>query len=235
MVRRRLLACLLASSLVFPVGATPAGSPAVVGIATISQEATLQRLDLRAGATVFSGDLLAVGPAGSAVISLSRDTLLRFGADSSARLLKAEAGQDVAIELGSGNVVYRTGNAAAVEVRLADAVIRGAAGSPVTAAVAFLSPVKAIVGAEKGVLTVSTARDGRSVTVREGESVELTLADPAPAPQAPAGRSSSMSGAKVAIIGAVVIVAITVIGLSLRNSGLTRQQQRDLVSPFRLP
>jgi len=234
MLRRQLLACPLAALLALPVGAMPSGSAAIVGIATNSHQATLQRLDLRAGATVFSGDVLAVGPGGSAVVSLQANSVLRFGSDSSARLLKAEAGSRTAVELRSGLVVYRSIEVAPIEVRVADAVIRGADGASVTAAVAFLTPERAVVGAEKGALTVSTARDGRSVTVREGESVELALADPSPAPQAPAGKGSSLSGAKVAIMGAVVIVAISVIGLSLRNSGLTRQQQQDLVSPFRL-
>ena len=235
MLRRQLLACLLAALLALPVGAMPGSSAAIVGIATNSHHATLQRLDLRAGATVFSGDVLAVGPVGSAVVSLQANSLLRFGADSSARLLKAETRSRIAVELRNGLVVYRSSSAAPVEVRVADAVIRGADGASVTAAVAFLTPERVAIGTEKGSLTVSTARNGRSVTVREGENVELALADPSPAPQAPAGKGSSLSAGKLAIIGIVTAVAITAIGLAIRNNGLTRQQQQDLVSPFRLP
>jgi len=232
-IRRQVLVCLVVAALVSPVPAYPAGRPAMLGIATSSYQARIGQSELLPGATIFSGDTLFVEQDGIAVVSLSSESVARFGSETSARLLKPENSTGTAIELRSGVMTFR-GRAGALEARIGDAVVRGAGDQPAVAAVAYVSPEKVLVGAEEGSVTVSTARNGRSVTLRKGESVEVNLADP-PKPQAtsPAGAGSA-GVAKVAVIGTILAVGITVIALSLRNDGLTRQQQQDLVSPFRL-
>jgi hypothetical protein len=106
------------------------------------------------------------------------------------------------------------------------------------AIISVLSRKMAIIGAEKGELLVSTAHDGKSVTLREGETVEVTLADP-PAPGKPQTGgtvgTTHLTGAQVAVLTTVLSAAVLAIAakLALDSKGLTDLEKENAVSPFK--
>jgi ferric-dicitrate binding protein FerR (iron transport regulator) len=202
----------------------------IVGIATTGHGATLRQAELQAGATVFNGDLVAVKKGGRALVSLGGGSQVRFSEESAARL--ARTGNKVEVEFRQGRIGVRTSAASPVEILLADAVIRAGGNGTAVAVVARLSSSRVVVAAEEGSVTLTTARNKKSVELRKGESVEVTLADPSPQTRGQAG-SSSISGGKVALIGGILVVGITLLMLANRNDGLTDQEKVDLVSPFR--
>lgn len=230
---KQVVACLVVAILAFPAPASPS-RPAIVGLAISANSALLGQTDLKAGATLFSGDLLRVDSRGGAVVSVPGESMLTFGPDSVAKLSRAADHGAVAVDLRGGYVAFGTVGGEALEVRVGDAVIQGANKDPVAATVAFVTPTRALVSAEAGTLTVSTPRNGHRVTVRAGETVEVALVDAPPGPQAtgPAGRAST--GMRTALIGLAVAGGITAL-LLIRNAGLSRNDQQDLVSPFKLP
>ncbi len=243
MMARRGLAVLLSALLVVPATASPSKAPAAaipIGICSYIDSANVGGAGALAGTTVFSGDFVEVGPRGSAWILLNSGMQVR--ASSASRLqLKESAGatKQVEMEMFAGAARFRTSGASPVVARLADLTARAKGPKPAVGVISLLTPRRAIIGAELGELLVSTAHDRKSVTLREGESVEVTLADP-PAPGKPQGGStgaSTLSGTQVAIIGIVIAAVVTGIGIKLAmdNKGLTDQQKQDLVSPFKFP
>jgi hypothetical protein len=188
---------------------------------------------LRAGATIFSGDRLRIERGGSAVISVPGGATLAFGEGTAARLGRTGEAGPVNVDLHSGSVAFCVGGNN-IEVHVADAVIRSAGSAPAKAIVTLVTPQLAMVGAEGGEITVSTPRDGRSMTLRAGDTVEVALADKAagnPQSQQPAAKPAS--GRRTAMIGVVVAGGITSL-LLIASAGLSRNQQQALVSPFRL-
>ncbi len=233
MMRRQVLAGLLAALLAFPVWSVPAGTRVgaeIVGIATNGHGATLRQAELQSGATVFSGDVVAVQKGGGALVSIGAGSQVRFTEESAARLTRSS--KKVEVDVRRGRIGVRTSAASPVEVLLADAVIRAAGDGSAVAVVALLSPSRAVVAAERGSLTLSTSRNKKSVTLREGEGVEVTLADPPPQATRPAAMSAATAG-KVALFGGILAVGITLLMIAASSDDLTGQEKVDLVSPFR--
>jgi hypothetical protein len=244
MMARRVLAALLVALLAVPVGASPSkASPAAaipIGTCSYSDSANIGGAGALAGTTVFSGDLVEVGPRGSAWILMNSGMQVRVSAASRLRLTQLTSGtKPIEMEIFSGAARFRTSEASQVVARLADATARAKGAKPAVGIISVLSSKRAIIAAELGELLVSTAHDGRSLTLREGETVELMLADP-PAPGMPQGGSSgigTLTGKQVAIIGIVTATILTIIALWLGrdNKGLTDQEKQNLVSPFKFP
>jgi hypothetical protein len=245
MKARRELTVLLIALLAVPATASPStGSPAVaVPIGTISQsDATnVGGAGALPGTTIFSGDTIEVGPHGSAWILMNGGRHVRLSSDSQIRMVEPTGGANrVEMEIFSGAARFRSGEKAAVVARLADATVRAKGTLPAVGLISVLSRRTAVISSEKGELLVSTAHDRKSLTLREGEAVEVTLAD-APAPAKPQSggstNASSLSGRQVAILGGVVAAILIAIGIKLAmdNKGLTTQQKQDAVSPFKFP
>lgn len=245
MMARRGLAALLIALLAIPATASPStGSPAVaIPIGTISQSdfAIISGADAPAGTTVFSGDMIEVRPRGSAWVLLNGGMRVQVSSDSRVRLKELAGGvKRVEMEILNGAARFRTSEAAPVVARLADATVRAKGAKPAVGVVSVLSSRSAIIAAEKGELLVSTAHDGRSLTLREGEAVEVTLAD-APAPGKPQGGgalgTTKLTGAQVAILGVVIAAVLTAIAvkLAMDNKGLTDAEKKNAVSPFKFP
>ena len=245
MMARRGLAALLIALLAIPAAASPStGSPAVaIPIGTISQSdsAVIGSADAPAGTTVFSGDLIEVRSRGSAWVLLNGGMQVRVSSEGRIRLTELAGGANrVEMEILNGAARFRTGEAAPVVARLADATVRAKGTKPAAGLISVLSSRSAIIAAENGELLVSTAHDGRSLTLREGEAVEVTLAD-APAPPKPQGGgalgTTKLTGAQIAILGGVVAAVLTAIAIKLAmdNKDLTLAQKQNAVSPFKFP
>ncbi|MBI1750820.1 MAG: hypothetical protein HY234_05815 [Acidobacteria bacterium] len=247
MMARRGLAALLIALLAVPAGASPStGSRAVATpIGTISQSDSVivGGTGALAGTTVFSGDMIEVGPRGSAWILLNGGMQVRVSSESRVRLRGLAGGTNrVELEMFSGAARFRTSETAPVMARLADATVRARGAKPAVGVVSVLSRKSAIIGAEMGELLVTTAHDGKSVTLREGEAVEVTLAEAPPAgkPQPKGGGASGatgLTGVQVAILGGVIaaVAAAIAVKLAMDNKNLTDQQKKDAVSPFKFP
>lgn len=247
MMARRGLAALLIAMLAVPAAASPsAGSPAVatpIGTFSFSDTTFIGGASALAGTTVFSGDIIEVGPRGSAGILLNGGMQVRVSADSRLRLKELSPVKKIELEMFGGAVRFRTTEAAPVLARLRDAVVRAKGVNPAIGIVSVLSKTKAMVGAEKGELLVTTAHDSKSITLREGEAVELTLGDlpaPASAPGKPQSKTTSahaLTGPQVATIGVLIAATLISVGLwkARSNDGLTDAQKRDMISPFKFP
>jgi hypothetical protein len=231
--------------LAVPVAASPAaGSRAVaIPIGTISQSdaANVAGAGALPGTTVFSGDMLEVGPSGSAWILLNGGMQVRVSSASRVQLRRLPGGANsVELEILSGAARFRTSEAAPVLGRLADANVRAKGSTPAVGLISVLSRKKAVIAAEKGELLVSTSRDGKSVTLREGEAVEVTLTA-LPAAAMPQGGGTTgagtLTGKQVAVLGTVIAAVMTaiVVWLALNHRDLTLQEKKDAVSPFKFP
>lgn len=240
MMARRGLAALLIALLAVPAVASPANTSRAGAspIGTISQSdfAIIGGAGALAGTTVFSGDVLEVGPRGSAGILLHGGMQVRVSSESRVRLKElAGVAKGVELEIFSGAARFRVSEASGVVARLADATVRARGGKPAVGVVSVLSKKSALIAAEKGELLVSTAHDAKSVTLREGEAVEVTLAEALP--QGGATGARGLTGRQVAILGGVIAAVLTAIVLmrAFDNRNLTNQQKQDAVSPFKFP
>jgi hypothetical protein len=227
MGRRQLLATLLLLAFVNPGWTTPE----LLGTVLRGESATVRGTTLIPGTSIFSGDTIEVALPGSASIALVGGGVVLVASQSKVRLAK-EAGR-IQLELKEGRAWFCVSEKTLIEVqgRLADAVIQSDPGLPAVAVLEMLSPTSAIITVVKGRLVVSTAHDAKSVTLREGQCVELAFA---PAiPQA----GLELPGARVAILSAVVTTLTSVIAARLNEDlrHLSDIEKKNAVSPFRLP
>lgn len=245
MMARRGLAALLITLLAIPAAASPStGSAAVaapIGIISQSDYTNVGGAGALPGTTVFSGDTVNVGPRGSAWILLNGGRQVRVSSDSMIRLYgQAGDAKLVEMEIFTGAARFRGSETAPVLARLADATVRAKGAQPAVGLISLLSRRSAIISSEKGELLVSTAHDRKSLTLHEGEAVEVTLAD-APPPGMPQGGgalgTTKLAGTQVAIIGGVVAAILTTLAIKLANDNkkLTLQEKKDAVSPFKFP
>lgn len=232
MVGRRGVVAVLTFLLAFPAWS----NPGVIGSATGAKSAKVRGAELAAGTTIFSGDTIEVGANGGAWISIAGGGVVHVAENSQVRL--SQVSDAVQLELQRGGFSFRIQDKPLVG-RLADATIRSADGSPAVGLVAMLSPTLAIVAAEKGELLVSAARTPRTVRLRERENVTLTLA---PDPQDTTGFAGSqgltnLTTAHVILIGTVAATVISLVALHINanEAGLSQQQKKEAVSPFRFP
>lgn len=229
MVPRQALAGLLTVLLAFPAWS----NPSVVGTAAASKGAKVRGSDLVAGSTIFSGDLIETGAQGSVSVAIAGGTQVRIGSESQVKFSKS--GEQAELEFGQGRTAFRVTSKNALVAKFADATIRPADEGTSTAFVHMSGKTKGIIAAEKGSWIITTAHDAKSITLKEGEGVEVTLA---PAPQRGSGAGvSALFGKWILVLGVITIGIITAIA-AVRNSnesGLTNTDKRNEVSPFRFP
>ena len=229
MMARQALAGLLIALLAFPAWSS---NLPIIGTVAASQSAQVRGNALAPGSTLFSGDVIQIGAEGSASIAGSNGLQIRLGPKSLARLFLEN--EKTLLEIGQGSATFRVEEGAPFEARLADATIRGTGKGPAVGVVVLRSPKTALVAAEKGELTVSTAHDGKMLSLKEGEGVEVSLAA-----QQGSGSNGpgSLSGKKIAILAVIAIGVITAVAFfqNRQGRGLSDQDKRDNVSPFRFP
>ena len=228
MVARQLLASILIAILAIP--ASPTSS--IVGTTAASQSATVRGSALIPGSTIFSGDTIQVGTNGTVSIAVTGGAQVRVGPGSQVRLSREK--EKTRLEIGRGSASFRVTPDVPFEARLADATIRGTGEGPAVGVVLVADMTKALIAAEKGELVVRTAHDARSVTLKEGEGVEVSLA---PDPQGGDRADAPMlSGRRIAILAVVSIGIVAAIAIWRGTTGgLSDTEIRNVVSPFRFP
>jgi len=170
MLTRQLLAVILVLVLAVPVW----GGPSVVGSVANSQSATVRGIHLAPGFTIHSGDTIQVGAQGSAWIALLGGAQVQLAEKSQVQLTKTT--EKIQLTIDRGLASFRIAEKSEFEALLADATIRSAKGMPAVGIISVRNPRLAVIAAKRGALVVSTAHDSKSVTLEEGQGVEVTLA-----------------------------------------------------------
>jgi len=222
----------LASVLILALAVPGWSTASIVGTAAASQSATVRGSALLPGSTIFSGDTIQVGTNGTVSIAVTGGAQVRVGPRSQVRLSKDK--EKTRLEIGSGSASFRVAPDVSFEAQLADATIRSTGEGPAVGVVLVADLNRALIAAEKGTLLVRTAHDARSVTLKEGEGVEVSLA---PDPQGTNRVDAPMlSGRRIAILAVVTIGIVAAIAIWRGTTGqLTDEQKRNAVSPFRFP
>lgn len=251
MAVRQALACLLIALLAVPSPSYPSPrsepkaapeTPAIaVGVFVGGRAVLVNNGGLAPGTTLFSGDTIAVAAKGGAWLSLERGGQLRLGEQSEARLHRSD--ERVQVEVLSGRVLFGASENTPVEVWLGDARIRATGAGAAAGAVTMRGPSKAVISAEQGFLRVYTEHDEKSVTLRAGEAVEVTLTETQAATQVMTPEEKKkkkrsggvwLSGHKVAILTVVMIGSTFLAGWAVPNE-TNVTNPRNLVSPFAFP
>jgi len=235
MTFRKVLVGLLMVMMASPVW----GGAEIVGNITSSNAATVRETKLTPGSTVFSGDAISVGVHGATRIAFTNGAQAEVLGNSLVRLLKADNRMQIVVDRGQAS--FHTSAGKDMEALVADTRIRPAGGSETSAIIQALGEKHAVIAAQKGALLITTAFDGQTYTVREGEAADLSVA---PDPQQngaaiPPGKAApGMSRSKKRVIWVVVLVGGgTAISAYLLARGETTQPTTTLeneISPTKL-
>jgi ferric-dicitrate binding protein FerR (iron transport regulator) len=236
---RALLIAIVVGALLSP-GTLQAG--AVVGSAGPSEGAVVRGVALQQGTNIFSGDVVEVAAGGEGVVTFGHNSMARLSELSAMRATKDA--NNIGLELLRGRMVFRTTPDQPVVGTFADALVRSENGQETVAIISFRNPALVAVTAERGTLAVTAGTDKRTVSVPQGQTVEVSLSDNppsganSPAPQQdnpPAGRKSAPAAA---FVTGVIIAAGALgagIALSQNQTHLSCPQKGALVSPFAFP
>jgi hypothetical protein len=231
---RKILVGVLSVAIVSP--AWGGGEP--LGSITSSQNATVRDTKLMTGSTLFNGDVISVGEHGASQIALSGGAQAEILASSLVRIMKADNKIRIAV---GGQASFHTSGATNMELMVADATVRSGDNGASSAVIQSLSNTHAVIAAEKGALVFTTAHDGKSYTLREGEAADLSVAreEQQGGGPAPAGKSAPRGvNNKKAVIWTVVIlsagVAIAAYLLVRREVQLSPTQLGNEISPTKL-
>jgi ferric-dicitrate binding protein FerR (iron transport regulator) len=156
--------------------AAPVVAAGVVGSAGPSQGALVRGASLQQGTNIFNGDIVEVGAGGEGVITFGHNAIGRFAELTSVRATRES--NRVGLELLRGRMVFRTTPQQPVVGTFADALVQpenGPEGG--VAIVAYRNPTLVVVTAERGALAVTAGHERRTVTVPQGQSVEVSLSD----------------------------------------------------------
>src|SRR5271170_4625651 len=169
---RHLIVAVVVGVLVCPPAVLAGG---IVGSAGPSESAVVRGSSLQQGTNIFSGDVVEVGPGGEGVVTFGHNAMARFAELSAVRA--SRDANTIGLELIRGRMVYRTTPEQPVVGIFADALVRSETGAEAVAIVAFRSPSLVVITAERGALAVTAGRDKRTVTVSQGQTVEVSLSD----------------------------------------------------------
>ena len=238
---RRLIIAVVVGVLVCPPAA-PAGG--IVGAAGPSERAMVRGVTLQQGANIFSGDVVEVGPGGEGVVTFGHNAMARF-----AELTAVRASRDantIGLELLRGRMIFRTTPEQPVVGSFADALVQPENGQEAVAIVAFRTPSLVVITAERGTLSVTAGTARRSVTVPQGQSVEVALSaapggaanapDSQPADKPPSNKKEggAMLWTTGVVLGGGVALAAGLAASSTQTQ-LTCPQKGALVSPYAFP
>jgi hypothetical protein len=142
---------------------------------THAERAHMGQTAVSVGSTIYEGDRLSTDIGGVLRISNSALTL-HLGASSSLTLHRAAAPEDnVQAELGSGTVIFSTGQAGNIAVIADYALIRPANHASTIAQIRVMTPKELRIYAQRGALDFSY--HGQSAVIPEG-AVYRVLLDP---------------------------------------------------------
>jgi hypothetical protein len=234
---RRLLAVLLSGMIIVPASLA---APQSVAVAGPSQAATVRGAQLTQGANIFNGDIVEVAQGGDSVLLLGHDASVHLVGDSAVRIF--QCGDRSVLQLLRGRVIFRSTPKHVVEVQLGDAVTHPDPSREVIGVVALSSPTTANIAAQKGSLTVTTAHQGKSQLVREGEMTEAKLTSPAnggtlnpPICGAQAAIATQPNTAAWVLVGMGTTAIVIALLLGEHQKTLTCAQKGALVSPYQFP
>ncbi len=242
MIYRHLIAAFLVGVLASSPPVLAGG--AVVGSAGPSEKAVVRGTPLEQGTNIFSGDVVEVGAGGEGVVTFGHNAMARFAADSAVRASRDTT--TIGLELLRGRMTFRSTPEQPVVGSFVDALVQANGGKEVVAIVAFRNPKLVAITAERGAIDVTAGRDHRSVTVPEGQTVEVAVVDDT-APKAdnsaggppPDDTDSNKKRNVAAWTTGMVLVVGTAIGgslaLSKNQPQLTCPQKAALVSPYVFP
>jgi len=237
---RHLITAVVIGVLVCP---PPVLAGGVVGSAGPSQGAMVRGAALEQGTNIFSGDVVEVGPGGEGVVTFGHNAMARFGERSAVRASRNI--KNVDLELLRGRMVYRSTPEQPVVGTFADALVQPENGQEAVAIVGFRNPSLVVVTAERGPLEVTAGRERRTVTVPQGQSVEVALSDtPANAANTPPPQPQNNQNSKKkpgamwwttgVILGGGAALGVG-LALSANETSLTCAQRGALVSPYAFP
>jgi hypothetical protein len=205
MIWRKVFAMVLVVAAVSPTWA----EEEPLGSVTTATAATVRNTSLSEGSTVFTGDVISVAANGATRIALNGGAQMEILGNSSVSLQKTD--EKIQVSVDRGQATFRSLGNNGISALVADATIRPANGAETLALVQSLSDTHAIIAATKGALLVTTAHDGKTYTISQGEAADLSAAlEPQQNGGAvPAGRSApSVNGrSKKVVIWTVVILA----------------------------
>ena len=240
MTLRSVIALLLAGLLVCSPQLFAGG---VVGSAGPSEKAVVRGAPLLQGTNVFSGDVVEVAEGGEGIVTFGHNAMARFGELSAVRA--SRDANTIGLELLRGRMLYRTTPEQPVVGSFADALVRAANGQEAVAIVSFRTPTLVVVTAERGALEVTAGRAHRTVTVPQGQTVEVALSDTPPSTgDTPPSPPDQNNNAKRKPSGAMWATGVVLIGggalgaalaLSQSSTQLTCAQRGALVSPYSFP
>lgn len=241
MIVRRLIIALLAGVLTCPPSVLAGG---VVGAAGPSEKTIVRGAPLQQGTNIFSGDVVEVGPGGEGMVAFGHNAMARFGAETAVRASRDD--NTIGLELLRGRMTYRTTTEQTVVGTFADASVRPENGQEAVAIVAFRNPKLVLVTAERGVLSVTAGRNRRTVSVPQGQTVEVALVDDNDpnAGNAPNGQPQNQNGSKPKPSGAMWATGVAIgagaalgagLALSQNQTHLSCQEKGQLVSPYVFP
>jgi hypothetical protein len=240
MTHRPFIAVLLAGLLVCSPALFAGG---VVGSAGPSEKAIVRGAPLLQGTNVFSGDVVEVAEGGEGIVTFGHNAMARF-----TELTAVRASRDantIGLELLRGRMMYRTTPEQPVVGTFADALVRAGNGQEAVAIVAFRTPTLVVITAERGALEVTAGREHRTVTVPQGQTVEVSLSDTPPsAGNTPPAQPDQTNNSKKKPSGAMWATGVALVGgaavgaglaLSQSSTQLTCAQKGALVSPYSFP
>ena len=236
MNRRQVVAALVSTLL----AALPAlSSPQVAAVAGPSKSTVARGNDVTQGMNIMNADTVEVSQSGETVLLIGHNAFVRVPSNSAVRIFKC--GDKSVVQLLRGQLTFRSTPRQAVHVQLGDAMIQPTANQQVIGTVGLTSPTTAAMMAQQGSFTVSTAHDGKSAVVNQGETRQATLssaadvANPNP-PICGVPAAVALSPATVAWVTIGLGVAGLATGLALSQTQPTVCPQKGaMVSPFAFP
>ena len=192
------------------------------------------------GTNIMNGDTVEVAQNGDTILLMGHNATVRVPSDSAVRIFKC--GDRSVVQLLRGQLTFRATPQQPIHVQLGDAMIQPAAGQQVTGLVALTSPTTASMTAQQGSFTVSTAHEGKSVVVNQGETQQATLTSAADV----ANPNPPICGVAAAVVSSPSTMAWVLIGLGAAGlagglalgttqTHLTCPQRGALVSPYAFP
>jgi len=198
------IAIVLSTSMVgLPAMAAPASpASAPLGVVLQADRATVGADITSGGATIYDGDRLSTGGAGT--------LRARFG--SSQMYLRASTSTTVhtllngfSANLGAGTVVASAPEGQTFELQAAGATIRPAGPQATQAEVTYVSPTQLLLTANRGSVRVAVGDEVKTVDAGSSYRVDVAPEDADPTPQGPYHTGHSHRLALILIGGAVAV------------------------------
>lgn len=166
---------------VAPVWASPKTASSLGTIVT-AEHALVGDSSAEVGTTVFSGDRLSTGLAGSVQVRAGAARLLLQSA-SSATLNDSEGAPSA--KLSGGTATFSTGNSKAFTLFASRAAIRAQSDGPTIGQVTYVNEKELLVVSKRGPLTITV--DGETEVINEGAAYRVVLDPPPTMAQGPEG------------------------------------------------